>query len=77
MADMIRYIFSSLNDTETALRAISKTLRKQGSFNRNVAFFGMAMAVHLVIQEMEIRSMCRELNTLQKEIKELKNTEGD
>ena len=77
MADMIRYIFSSLNDTETTLRVISKSLRKQTSFNRSVAFFGVTMALHLIVQEMEIRSINQDLEALQKEIKELKKTEGD
>lgn len=77
MPDMIRYIFSSLNDTETTLRVISKSLRKQASFNRSVAFLGMTMALHLIVQEMEIRSINRDLEALQKEIKELKKTEGD
>lgn len=72
MPDMIRYIFSSLNDTETTLRVISKSLRKQASFNRSVAFLGMTMALHLIVQEMEIRSINRDLEALQKEIKELK-----
>jgi hypothetical protein len=77
MADMIRYIFSSLNDTETTLRVISKSLRKQASFNRSVTFFSVTMALHLIVQEMEIRSINRDLEALQKEIKELKKTEGD
>ncbi len=77
MPDMIRYIFSSLNDTETTLRVISKSLRKQASFNRSVAFLGMTMALHLIVQEMEIRSINHDLEGLKKEIKELKKTEGD
>lgn len=77
MGDMIRYIFSSLNDTETTLRVISKSLRKQASFNRSVAFLGMAMSLQLIVQEMEIRSINRDLEDLKKEIKELKKTEGD
>lgn len=77
MPDMIRYIFSSLNDTETTLRVISKSLRKQASFNRSVAFLGMTMTLHLILQEMEIRNINRDLESLKKEIKELKKTEGD
>lgn len=77
MPDMIRYIFNSLNDTETTLRVISKSLRKQVSFNRSVAFFGMTMTLHLIVQEMEIRSINRDLKSLKKEIKERKKTEGD
>ena len=77
MPDMIRYIFNSLNDTETTLRVISKSLRKQASFNRSVAFFGMTMTLHLIVQEIEIRSINRDLESLKKEINELKKTEGD
>lgn len=77
MPDMVRYIFSSLNDTETTLRMISKSLRKQASFNCSVAFLGMTMVLHLIVQEMEIRSINRDLEGLKKEIKELKKMEGD
>ena len=77
MATIIRYIFSSLNDTETTLRAISKSLRKQASFNRSVTFFGITIALHLIIRDMEIRSINRDLEALQKEFKELKKTKGD
>lgn len=77
MSDMIRYIFSSLNDTETFLRVISKSLRKQVFFNRSVIFF---MALHLIsaaAQEIEIRIINRDIEALRKEIKKLKKTEGD
>lgn len=77
MDEMIRYIFGTLRNSETALQSVAKNLRKQGFFNRSVAFFGTMMALHLIIQQTEIRYMHRELEYLQKEIKELKNTEGD
>lgn len=77
MDEMIRYIFGTLRNSETALQSVAKNLRKQGFFNRSVAFFGMTMALHLIVQEMEIRSINRDLESLKKEIKELKNTEGD
>lgn len=77
MDEMIRYIFGTLRNSETALQSVAKNLRKQGSFNRSVAFLGTTMALHLIIQQTEIRYMHRELEYLQKEIKELKNTEGD
>lgn len=77
MDEMTRYIFGSLRDSETTLRIIFKSLKKQEVFNRSVAFFSMIVALHLVIQELEIRNMHRELNDLKKEIKELKNSEGE
>ena len=77
MDEMIRYIFGSLRDSETALRVISKLLKRQMSFNRSVTFFSVATTMCLLAQGMDIRNMRCELKTLQKEIKELKNTEGD
>ncbi len=77
MDEMIRYIFGSLRDSETTLHVISKSLKKQNSFNRSVTLFSMSVCVYLIVQELEIRNMHRELKALQKEIKELKNTEGD
>jgi hypothetical protein len=77
MDEMIRYIFGSLRNSDSALRVISKTLKKQNSFNRNITFLSILTVLHVVMHEMEIRNMQRELVALQKEIKELKNTEGD
>lgn len=77
MDEMIRYIFGSLRNSDSALRVISKTLKKQNSFNRNITFLSIITVLHVVMHEMEIRNMRRELVALQKEIKELKNTEGD
>lgn len=77
MDEMIRYIFGSLRNSDSALRVISKTLKKQNSFNRNITFLSIITVLHAVMHEMEIRNMQRELVALQKEIKELKNTEGD
>ena len=77
MDEMIRYIFRTLRNSETALQSVAKNLRKQGSFNRSVTFLGTIMTLHLIIQQTEIHYMHRELEYLQKEIKELKNTEGD
>lgn len=77
MDEMIRYIFGSLRNSDSALRVISKTLKKQNSFNRNITFLSILTVLHVVMHEMKIRNMQRELVALQKEIKELKNTEGD
>ena len=35
------------------------------------------MTVHMLIQDLEIRSMCDEIGNLKNEIKELRKTEGD
>lgn len=77
MDEMIRYIFGSLRCSETAMSVFSKTLRKQRSFNRSIVMVATVMTVHMLIQDLEIRSMRDEIGNLKNEIKELRKTEGD
>lgn len=77
MDEMIRYIFGSLRCSKTAMRVFAKTLRKQKSFNRCTVMVATVMTMHMLIQDMEIRSMRDEIGNLKNEIKELKKTEGD
>ena len=77
MDEMIRYIFGSLRYSETAMRVFAKTLRKQRSLNRSTAMVATVMTVHMLIQDLEIRSMRDEIGNLKNEIKELRKTEGD
>ena len=77
MDEMIRYIFGSLRCSETAMRVFAKTLRKQRSFNRSTAMIITVMTVHMLIQDLDIRSMRDEIGDLKNEIKELRKTEGD
>lgn len=77
MDEMIRYIFGSLRCSETAMCVFAKTLRKQRSFNRRTIMVATVMTVHMLIQDLEIRSMRDEIGNLKNEIKELRKTEGD
>ena len=77
MDEMIRYIFGSLRYSETAMRVFAKTLRKQRSFNRGTVMVATVMTVHMLIQDLEIRSMRDEIGNLKNKIKELRKTEGD
>ena len=77
MDEMIRYIFGSLHCSETAMSVFAKTLRKQRSFNRSIVMVATVMTVHMLIQDLEIRSMRDEIGNLKNEIKELRKTEGD
>lgn len=64
MDEMIRYIFGSLRCSETAMRVFAKTLRKQRSFNRSTIMVATVMTVHMLIQDLEIRSMRDEIGNL-------------
>lgn len=77
MDEMIRYIFGSLRCSETAMSVFAKTLRKQRSFNRSIVIVATVMTVHMLIQDLEIRSMRDEIGNLKNKIKELRKTEGD
>lgn len=77
MDEMIRYIFGSLRCSETTMRVFAKTLRKQRSFNRGTVMVATVMTVHMLIQDLEIRSMRDEIGNLKNKIKELRKTEGD
>lgn len=71
MDEMIRYIFGSLRCSETAMRVFAKTLRKQRSFNRSTIMVATVMTVHMLIQDLEIRSMRDEIGNLKNEIRSL------
>ena len=59
------------------MSVFAKTLRKQRSFNRSIVMVATVMTVHMLIQDLEIRSMRDEIGNLKNEIKELRKTEGD
>ena len=77
MNEMIHYIFGSLNSSEATLRAISKTLRKQRSLNRNIRIWAVIVTASVAIHELEIRNIRSEIENLKTEIKELRQMEGD
>lgn len=71
MDEMIRYIFGSLRCSETAMRVFAKTLRKQRSFNRSTVMVATVMTVHMLIQDLEIRSMRDEIGNLKTKLRSL------
>lgn len=77
MNEMIHYIFGTLKNSEATLRAITKTLRKQRSFNRNLRIWAVIATASVAIHELEIRNIRGEIENLKTEIKELRQIEGD
>lgn len=70
MNEMIGYIFGSLRNSEAAIKQINKTLRCQTQFNSKVSIFAMCTTACLVMQY-------RKIETLRKEIEELKSVKGE
>ena len=77
MNEMIGHIFGSLHNSEKAIVAITKTLKMQHKFNKNVARFALGTAVGLTIQHVRTTLMEKELVELRKEIEELKKEKGE
>lgn len=77
MDEMIRYIFTSLRNSDATTYAVAKALKKQYAVNRTVACFAMSAALCMAIQDMEIRALRERVYEMKKDIKELKKTKGD
>lgn len=77
MDEMVRYIFGSLRCSETAMRAMAKTMRKQRTFNNSVTCLAIVSSISLLIHEYELRCLNGQIEALKKEMKELMQTEGD
>ncbi len=72
MDEMIRYIFKNMRNSETALKFMTKNLRRQKAFNRTAVWFATAMMICASVQSMRIRSLHQKIDILQKEINECK-----
>lgn len=77
MNEVINYIFGSLRTSEVVMHNIAKELRQQRRFNRNIAVIA-GMAVYFAVNaEMERRRQAEKIKNLEREIKELKRSEGE
>lgn len=74
---MINYIFSSLQQTETAIKKLGNVAVKQAKFNRSVAVFNLIMALYAIAVEINISEQNKKIKKLGDEIKELKSTKGE
>lgn len=77
MDEMIRYIFTNLQNSETSIKTIDKTLYKQKSFNRFTILVTMIMGTNLIIQSIKNANMNSYIRKLEAEIEKIKRTEGD
>ena len=77
MIDMITYIFSSLRSSEKRLDAITRAVRKQGNFNKQLTIFAVMTTANLVVMKIEQKDQALRIRKLEKEIEELKRPEGE
>ena len=77
MSDMITYIFSSLRSSEKRLDAITRAVRKQGNFNKQLTIFAVMTTANLVVMKIEQKDQALRIRKLEKEIEDLKHPEGE
>ena len=77
MDKMIGYIFNTLQDTEDSVKFITKVLKRQQSFNRNVVAFAGFTLLYICVNEHERKKQNEKIKALSEEIEELKNAKGE
>ena len=72
MGEMVSYIFGTLQNTETAVRRIAKTLQLQRVVNRRVAIFTVVAAVNIIVLAKAVADQSEQIKKLNDEIEKLK-----
>lgn len=77
MCEVMKYIFGSLSNSETAIRSIRKSLNKQARYNRNLSTLALIMTVNLVLLELDRVEQKKRIEKLESTIEELKRDKGE
>lgn len=77
MGEMLTYIFSSLRSSEKRLDVITRAVRKQRSFDKQFTIFAALMTANLIVMKIEQKDQTLRIRKLEKEIEELKRSEGE
>lgn len=82
MNGMFNYIFDNMKNADMAIRNISKTLKCQKKFNRNVIVLAIATTVYIAVTESRINDLTKKIEKADKEFasrveKEVENAKGE
>lgn len=77
MGETMNYIFKRLQNTENALDNVYRVMRTQTKINKNTTLFAIAVVANLIIGEIEREKQEARIRKLEKEIEELKYSEGE
>lgn len=72
MAEMLSYIFGSLQASEDAVKVIKKELKRQRRFNKAVTGFALVTAAYAITMELYILEQYKKIENLNKELKHVK-----
>lgn len=77
MIEVMDYICRRLQVSESKLNAVAKAFRKQNKINKSVSLFMAASTIEMIMLVMEQNAQAERIGKLEKEIEELKRTEGE
>gem|GEM_PF-4279741 len=77
MDKMINYIFSTLHDSENAVKYMERQLKGQTKINKRIAIFALIMTTYAVLAEINNQERDKKIKKLRNELEELKRTEGE
>lgn len=77
MNGMFNYIFDSMKNADMAIKNISKVLKRQKKFNRNMVILAMVTTVYIAANESRIKDLTKQVEKLEKVEKETKDAKGE
>lgn len=77
MDKMINYIFGTLQASERAFVEIRKNFKKQNLINTSFALFSLSCAAYVMTANRQRANDIAKIESLQKEIEELKKMKGE
>lgn len=77
MNELCNFVFSSLRESRSDIRSIEKNLTRQRLLNGGNVIFSLAAVGWITFLGLEIYQSNKRIDTLTKEVKELKEKEGE
>ncbi len=77
MIDAVHYILKEQTKMENALNAMRRAVRKQKRFDNVMWIAVVALSVRMTFAEMELRGQNQKMKELEKQIEEIKYSEGE
>lgn len=77
MCEIMNYIFRSLDNSETAIRLIQKSMNKQARYNRKLSMFALVATVNMILMELDRVEQKKRIEKLEITIEEMKRDKGE
>lgn len=77
MNEAIGYIFGTLHNSEVSIRKINRVLISQRKFNKWIAVYAVISCVNIWVTDARYNEQQAEIESLKKEVEELKRMKGE